>query len=43
MDTQRHRQWPTRGVTANQLHIIVIKQFKQAITEGFKPGFINVR
>ena len=43
MDTQRHRQWPTRGVTTYQLHIIVIEEFKQAIAEGFKPGFIDVR
>ena len=43
MDCQGHRQRPGGGITANQLHIVIIQLFKQGIAEGFKPGFIHLR
>ncbi|MNC77069.1 hypothetical protein D3C75_1289340 [compost metagenome] len=43
MNAKRHSKWATRGIAANQLHIVVIELFEQTVAEGFKPAFIDFR
>ena len=42
VNTQRHGERATGGITANQLHIVIVQLDKQAVAKGFQPGFIHL-
>ena len=38
MNAQRQAERPARGIAADQLHIVIIQQLKQAVAERRQPG-----